>query len=379
MRVSLPTIALSFVAAFAWLSWSAAAADAEAPGVSMITDHGIPPSQGQVPGQLQGPSQGQLASPGQFSSQGQFVDQGQYAGPVSDCAPASGPCSPCWTFTAEALALQRTNTRSQPLFVPFIPTLALHDPLDAENMNFALGFGPKVSAIRHDVCGCDLEVTYFQVDGFTAGGELPGISRMVTDMTNTGLLVNDGMNRYTSALYNGELNLRRQANDWLTLLAGFRMVELDEHYRGGGVDVFTPTQVDSLFTNSFNHLFGGQIGAEAQVFNRGGPLQVNALCKVGVFGNAAQQNYQLFGDTAELLTAKSCSQTSCLGETGLVATYALSKHLAFRGSLDAMWLSGVALAPEQIGSVNVRRHTDVVNTSGNVFYYGGGAGLECRF
>lgn len=379
MRVSLPTIALSLVAALAWLSWSAAAADAEAPGVSMITDHGIPPSQGQVPGQLQLPNQGQFSGQGQFSSQGQFVDQGQYAGPVSDCLPACGSCGPCWTFTAEALALQRSNTRSQLLFVPFVPTLALHDPLDADNMNFALGFGPKVSAIRHNVCGCDFEVAYFQVDGFTAGSELPGISRMVTDMTSTGLLVNDGMNRYTSALYSGELNLRRQYTDCLTLLAGFRMVELDEHYRGGGVDVFTPTQADSLFTNTFNHLYGGQIGAEALVFNHGGPLQINALCKAGVFGNAAEQNYLLFSNTGVPLSTKSYGQASCLGETGLVATYALSKHVAFRGSLDAMWLSGVALAPEQISSVNLRRHTDVVNTSGNVFYYGGGVGLECRF
>jgi hypothetical protein len=342
----------------------------------MITDRGVPSSQSQVPGQ------------GQLPSLGQFVDQGQYAGPVSDCVPAGGPCGPCWTFTAEALALQRNSTRSQLLFVPIIPIVApggltppplTPDPLDAVNMNFGVAYGPKLSAIRHDVCGYDLEVAYFQFDGFTAGGELPGMSRMVADMTSIGPLVTDGMNRYVSALYSGELNVRRQWTDCLTVLAGFRMVELDEHYRGGGVDVITPTQVDSLFTNTFNHLYGGQIGVEAQVFNHGGPLQINGLCKAGVFGNAAQQNYQLFANAAVPLCANSCSQVSFLGETGLVATYALSKHLALRGSLDAMWLSGVALAPEQIGSVNLHRQTDVVNSSGYVFYYGGGVGLECRF
>ncbi len=80
-----------------------------------------------------------------------------------------------------------------------------------------------------------------------------------------------------------------------------------------------------------------------------------------------------------MLAARSCSQTSFLGETGAVATYAVTKHLAFRASLDAIWLTGVALAPEQISSVNLRRQTDVVNTSGGVFYYGGSLGMECRF
>ncbi len=42
--------------------------------------------------------------------------------------------------------------------------------LDADNLNFPVAYGPKVSAIRRGVCGCDVEVSYFQIDGFTAGG-----------------------------------------------------------------------------------------------------------------------------------------------------------------------------------------------------------------
>ncbi len=294
-------------------------------------------------------------------------------------AGCGGPCGPRWTFTAEAIALERTTTRSQALFVP--TGTVTPDPLDANESNFPMAYGPKVSAIRHDVCGFDVEVAYFQVDGFSAFGELPGTSRMVADMTGTGLTVTDGTARYTSALYNGELNLRRQWNEWLTLLAGFRAVELDEHYRGNGMDFFDPTVTDSVATNTFNHLYGTQIGADAEVFNLGGPLLVNVICKAGVFGNAAEQNYQLApgGVILNAFDTKSCSQTSFLGEASVVATYAVTKHIAFRALLDTMWLTGVALAPEQISSVNVRRRTDVINTSGGVFYYGGGVGMECRF
>ena len=177
-----------------------------------------------------------------------------------------GPCGPCWTFAAEVIALERTNTRSVPLFVP-APADA-PKPLDANQLDFPVAYGPKLSAIRHGVCGFDVEVLYFQVDGFTGQALLPGTSRMIVDMADTNLMVTDGIGRYTSALYNGELNVRRRWTDWLTLLAGFRMVELDEHYFGCGTDFYNAL-TDSLATNTFNHLYGGQIGAEAEVFNRG--------------------------------------------------------------------------------------------------------------
>jgi len=375
MRVSLPTTILALAIALAWLGWSAKPTEAGAPGMAQITDKVAPGNQSEViaPGQIlnQGESQGP------YLGQGSFLDQGQCQEPMDGCA-GCGPCGPRWTFTAETIALERTTTRSVPLFVP---TVVDPKPLDANELNFPVAYGPKVSAIRHDVCGCDVEVAYFQVDGFTGVGLLPGTSRMVTDMAGTSLLVNDGTTRYTSALYNGELNLRRQANEWLTLLAGFRAIELDERYHGMGTDAGNPTLTDFLSTNTFNHLYGGQIGADAEMFNLGGPLQINVLCKAGVFGNAAQQNYQLApsGIPLDSFATRSCSQTSFLGDAGVVATYALTKHLAFRASLDTLWLTGVALAPEQISSVNLRRRTDVINTSGGVFYYGGGVGMECRF
>jgi hypothetical protein len=373
MRASLPTTILTLAAALALLGGSAKPIEAGAPGVAQATDKVAPSYQGEIipPGQTLNQGQGPVLG------QGSFANQGPCEGPMDGFA-GGGPCGPCWTFTAETLALERTTTRSQSLFVP---TVVAPDPLDANQLNFPVAYGPKVSAIRHDVCGFDVEVAYFQVDGFTGQGMLPGTSRMIVDMADTNVVVTDGTARYTSALYNGELNARRQWNEWLTLLAGFRVVELDEKYGGNGVNSFDPGQVLSLATNTFNHLYGGQIGADAEVFNMGGPLQINVVCKAGAFGNAAEQYYRLDanGIPAQRLDARSCSQTSFLGDTGVVATYAVTKHLAVRASLDAIWLTGVALAPEQISSVNLRRQTDVINTSGGVFYYGGSLGMECRF
>jgi hypothetical protein len=191
--------------------------------------------------------------------------------------------------------------------------------------------------------------------------------------------VTNAQARYTSALYNGELNLRRPCTDWLTLLAGFRMVELDEHYRADGAYGSFAPETASVATNTYNHLYGIQIGAEGEVYNMGGPLVISGLCKAGVYGNCARQNaHRAVGSLYDSLEANR-DQASFLGEVGIAATYALTKRLAFRASYEAIWLTGVALAPEQIGSTDFRGGVATVNTDGGLFYHGGGLGFEYRF
>ena len=72
-------------------------------------------------------------------------------------------------------------------------------------------------------------------------------------------------------------------------------------------------------------------------------------------------------------------QIAFLGEAGVVLTYAITERLAFRASYEAIWLEGVALAPEQIGASNFLTSTAMVDTSGGVLYQGCGLGLEYRF
>ena len=248
-------------------------------------------------------------------------------------------------------------------------------------MDFPVAFGFQVGAIRHDVCssGWDLEVAYFQVDGFATEAFLPDHSYMVTDITGGFLEVADATARYTSALYSGELNARHPCTDWLTLLAGFRMVELDEHYQAVATGVKTPVPV-TLNVNAYNHLYGFQLGADAEVYNMGGPVRINALCKAGIYDNFARQNIRRVetGFTDESLSARR-DQATFLGEAAVVATYALTKRLAFRASYGAMWLVDVALAPEQLSATNFATSTATVDTAGGVFYHGGGLGFDYRF
>ncbi len=321
--------------------------------------------------------------------EGQYADCEQCAAPMGIFEQQCGcECGPTWSFAAEGIALQRTNSRHQPLLTGLDSQII--DTIDATNMEFSVATGYQLSAIRHDVfgTGCDFEIAYFQVDGFAARSHMPGPSMIVTDVNETGIYVDDAEACYKSALYNGELNLRGCCTDWLTLLVGVRMVELDEHFSAGGtlgdgeLPALAPISLSSrLFqVNTYNHLYGIQLGGEAEVYNMGGPLQVRASCKAGVYDNAAFQNYRTVAiDLFDPAYGADRDQAAFLGEAGVVATYALTQRLAFRASATAMWITGVALAPEQIHAVDLRSECATIDTVGTVFYYGGGLGLEYRF
>jgi len=305
-------------------------------------------------------------------------DDGQCERPLDEfrrlCCPGGRAC---WTFTADAIALQRTTTRDQPLFVNADGA----DLLSSKNMEFPVATALQVGAIRHGPCGWDLELGYFQIDGWNASGNVPGPSEIVTDVNGGNFFITDGQARYTSQLHIGELNLRHEWLDGLTLLVGLRLGELDELYSATGLGARIPAPVN-FDASTFNHLYGLQVGADYEFYNMGGPLKVSALCKAGVYDNvASQRSHQIdtSDPTSEQTIEATRNQAAFMGETGLVATYRVTCHLSFRATATAVWLEGVALAPEQISATDFMAGTATIDTHGSIFYYGGGLGMEVKY
>ena len=378
MRAFLPATILSLAVTFMWFGGPATAAEVVPPGLRPT------------------PESQDMGDPSQCLDEDQSPMSDDCCNlPCDSCNSCDCcQCGPRWTFAGEAIAFQRSTTRSQPLYYDTDRSTEL---LNSRDMNFPYAAGYRLDAIRHNECGWDVEVGYFAVDSFAARGEVPydgNLKFMVTDNSGDYLPVTSGDAVYTSALYSGEVNVRRQIGccDWLTLLAGFRMLQLNERYNAYGTFTVVDgerTEQQSSFAydgnvSAVNHLYGFQLGADAELYNMCGPLVINGLCKAGIFGNSARQvsSRGAFIDGTEVasesLSASHC-QAAFLGEAGLVATYALTKHVALRASYEAMWLESVALAPEQLSSVNFTAGTVSVNTTGSVFYHGGGVGLECRF
>jgi hypothetical protein len=360
MRPSRTLIIASLAAALAWLGGLVLPAAAGAPDVCGVVQNLAAGCREQLTGQ----------------------EQGEESEGICGLFRSCDECGPRWSLESEARVLQRSAPRRQQLFIN--PQSLTTDPLSASSLNFPMTIGYQVGAIRHDVCGCDWEVSYFQLDGFAIDTVVPGVSSMVLDVNETVSLVNNAFVRYSSAIYSGEVNMRREWSDGFTVIAGFRTGQLNEHYTGGGARFSALEGYDYLTTNTYNHLYGFQLGADINVYDMGGPLRINLLCKGGIYDNYARFNFDRYATSNQGVVNNDAgevgrSQAAFLGEANLVLTYAVTKRLAFRASAETMWLTGMALAPEQISAINLRTNRHTINTSGAVFYYGGGMGAEYRF
>jgi hypothetical protein len=287
-----------------------------------------------------------------------------------------GCCPPRWTFSADSLLLWRSSPDDQVLYrTDFLQGGDV--ALNAADLDFDMAAGPRLTAMHHGNCW-DVEFSYFQVDGFDAHTELAGNVFMVTDVEGAFFTVVDPVVDYSSRLYSGELNFRRRCSPWLSILGGYRMVELNERYSTVGTGANTP--VDVLFTNqTFNHLYGFQVGADAVLLDRG-RLRIDGLAKWGLYYNDASQSSRRadVGFLDESLAAEE-SHTSYLGEIAVTGVWQVTRRLALRAGYELLWLGGVATATDQIDFTSFGTEEAAVDTSGDVFYHGATVGMELAF
>ena len=300
-----------------------------------------------------------------------------------------------WTVSADAIFLDRiggvnrTLVERVPGTVP-LPNLSTTPGAAALNSNdFRQGYaaGARIDVIRHGDSGYDLEVLYFQTAGWSSTKSVgpdsppdwlvmraPGGFLQAQDHSYQAMAWD-----YDTKLFNAELNVRWNLDSRLTLLAGFRWVQLTENLQGSLV----PLEGFKPFwnTSTMNNLFGLQIGADGKIWERG-RFSISGLIKAGAYGNNAEEST---GVTIFKVLRPSSTKTNCaafVGEIGLQCKYQVSQGLGLKVGYEAFWLEGVALAPGQIQETYTIKPDNVralgVSTSG-VFFHGATAGLSYSF
>jgi hypothetical protein len=320
-----------------------------------------------------------------------------------------GNLSPCchsrWTASAEAIVLDRIGSvpcklvETVPHSVHYkdLPHTFGPEVLNAKDLDPSFALGPRVGLTRHGDDGCDLELSYFQIDGWNAYrsiGPTPDdwlIMRassnflQTQDHKHTQMMAWD----YASRLYNAELNVRWNPCARLTLLAGFRWANLSEELLGTLPELSgTWPQRRNPFWNTdvANNLYGFQIGADGTLFERG-RFSINGQGKAGIFLNNAAETTGVSIARTVYWESDSTNQIAFLGETGLQCKYQVTHRLALKMGYEAMWLQGVALAPGQISETYCfsagphQTYVDAlgVNSRSGVFYHGATAGLDYSF
>ncbi len=331
-------------------------------------------------------------SPPSFSEAA--VDPSQCAG----CCGA-GFGQPClrWTASADFVILDRIGSFNQTLVETVAGTVSLHDVsktpgvemLNANDLQQGFAGGPRVGLIRHGDCGCDLELSYFQINGwddYRGVGPAPD-DWLVMRAPGGFLQTQDNKDRqmmvwdYASRLYNAELNVRWNPCARVTMLAGFRWVGLWEDLQG----TLPPERAAPFWdTNTRNNLYGFQIGADGKLLERG-RFSIDGVAKAGVFDNVAEETTEVSIYRIPCWESASNNRPAFLGEIDLQCKYQVTRRLSLKVGYEAMWLQGVALAPAQIQETqsNITLPVSVqalgVNSTSGVFYHGATAGLEYAF
>jgi hypothetical protein len=309
------------------------------------------------------------------------------------------PCESPWSATGDIMILRRSPSKSQQLLYDSLNQTSL---LNASDMEFPIIAGVRVGVIGHCMWGYDVEANFFGIQGWSATNDFPsaslpaGFALLSVDQVfqgPAGVPITDVHFTEHSNLYSGEINVRRPVSNWVTLLAGFRWMELDESYESRGVRTDA-----SQFTHTiraFNHMYGFQVGADISLFNRSnGPFQfgqtmvvggqtcgfrINGILKAGIFGNSANQNtaFSNPGSLGDFAAYAEGNHAAFMGEAGIVATYQFSKHFALRGGYQFLYIDSVALAAAQMSSTDLFvSQTATIDTSGSILCHGANAGLE---
>lgn len=318
---------------------------------------------------------------------GMPATDGAYAFQDAMQSPDIIPANPArWNVTIDAIMLWQGFAEGLPLMVDAAGAVALN----ANDLRTQMGAGPRASLTRALSECHSLEGNYFQARPFNVGFEVPPGAGPYT-MTNFGDLAFDDLESATVTgdgfIQSAEINWRK--NEWyspITWIAGFRWVEINStvamDYQFANPD---PYGSGSVATRAGNSLYGGQLGADVRLWDRGAKWQINAIGKAGVFYNSAFQRstagFVTTGGSPFPLGSVSAagSQTSFFGELGLTTTYRVTDWLAWRAGYSVFWAAGVATPAQQFPLNSFGDVTATIDTTGSLMLHGLTTGLEARW
>lgn len=324
-----------------------------------------------------------------------------------------------WTASVEAIVLNRTGGVSRALIervpgsVHFNDTFTTPGTEAFNSSEFQQGFsgGPKLDLIYQSTSGYSTELAYFNIFNQSATKAVgphdpadwlvmraPGFFWQTQDFPYQAMVWSA-----TTSLYGIEANRRLALSNQVTILAGFRWLQLNDNLEGtltpadataptwknDNPDIFHITAGDTAAgnyppfwnTSTVNNLYGFQVGVNGTILELG-RFSLDGLVKIGIYDNDAEQSTGVSLQKVVYPTSASANQVAFASEAGLQLKYHVMSGMKLKAGYEALWLEGVALAPGQIQetftTVSGVRALGV-NCGSNVLFQGFTAGLEYAF
>jgi hypothetical protein len=285
-----------------------------------------------------------------------------------DCG--AGVCCPKWFFTIGTIALDREDPTPGSI-VASNPGVATRY-LGAEDFDFDFEVGYELGLARRFDNGCILEGRYFAVDHTSSVTTTTPGNFIGTGFTGPGGTLVRG--RYLTMLDSTEINIRRQHTDRITLLGGFRMIELRDQAR-----FMLNNNVARGHYDYDNRLYGGQVGSNIDLSPRShSRLLANVETKAGVYNNLIEGGiYEFQGFNFIGTFNGEDSNTAFIGEINLNTGYRLTNHMTLRGGYQLLWIENIALASDAaVRSLTNPSLLRTVSDDQGLFYHGATGGID---
>lgn len=309
-----------------------------------------------------------------------------------------------WTLRSEALLLWRNAPPSRPIYSTIDYETGGLGPtaLNANDLNSDVLAAPRLSFLRTDCDGRTLEATYLYAGNFYSERSLasvpdgyatspPGIYGNTWGPPDTSL---DSANaKLLGQLQSLEFNARHCIWGGMSqFLIGARWLQWNESLQmqdSFSNDVpFPVTGNDFYQTQTFNNLWGGQIGLDTLLLGRAGQTRVEGLVKAGAYYNAAGQKSSYTYSTVPPFTFSASNRdtgpasAAFVGEVGMTAVIPISCNWDFRCGYFGLWLTGLAQPTQQLSHQTITQidpPSGVLDTTGTLLLQGLSLGLEGRW
>lgn len=302
----------------------------------------------------------------------------------------------------DVLFMQRDNTANDGPLVLNGDTLAT--AIGSQDLQFPTAPGIRTTYGQHGPDGVGWEFGYLGVYGMFADAAAAGNGNLeITPPLSSDVASLAGASAaratYGSVLNSAEANLLVTARhcrrprpsgyefdsvpcfltvDWL---AGFRWAGLDEQatLAFGAVPA---ALIDGYSVRSSSNLFGGQLGVRGRAAWRG--LAVEGWAKAALAGSVLAQSQDAIVDavTGDVYRSARGSRTDTPGgifDLGATLAWRLSDTWSLRVGYTNLWLTGVALAPDQFDFSTDTTAGTTLDANQTLWLGGGSLGLEARW
>jgi hypothetical protein len=200
-----------------------------------------------------------------------------------------------------------------------------------------LGSGGRLRLVFLGIDHHDFEVLYFGTDSWDA------------QETFTNTLGNNDLVRFSSQIYNWEVNFRKRSLDyeWLTWIYGVRFIEFSEDY--DRMSNLLGVGLAGHNVGADNYLYGAQLGFELLLWQPCEGFKVEATTKCGAYINNASnmETFSVFNQNIPSLSRRHhFDPASFVSDLGLNLTWNLHRQFGLRAGYQYMILDNVAMAPD---------------------------------